>query len=172
MAGRNLGAKLVRRVDDWIDFPPQSPLCFGNGANHFLERDVAEDEEIEIAVPPQRAASSGTEDEGGLDAVAERSQCLAHHPGHAGGLLEEGPQLREVGSIGGDLEVDLPPVHPAMEETGARERVQLPLHGPLRRTALSHDLPQVEGLVRVREQEAEDTPARLAEQHLGGIEGL
>jgi len=71
MAGRNLGAKLVGRVDDGIDLPPQSPLCSGNGAYHFLERDVAEDEEIEIAVLPQRAAGSGTEDEGDLDALAE-----------------------------------------------------------------------------------------------------
>ena len=172
MAARDLGAKLLGRIDDGIDLPRQSALRVGNPAHHFLERNGAEDEEVEIALLAQRTARNRTEQEGSVDVACQRGERVPDHRRHPGGLLEQGLQLRKIGSVGSDLEVDLPPVHPAVEKARAGERVELALHRPLRGAALPDNLPQVEGLVGMAEEKAEHTPPGLPEQHLGGIERL
>src|SRR5262245_15538832 len=56
VAARDLRAKLVERIDDRIDLPPQSTLRVRNPVHHFLEWNGAEDEEVEIALLAQRTA--------------------------------------------------------------------------------------------------------------------
>jgi hypothetical protein len=162
----DLGAKLVRRIDRGIHVSPQPLLRRYQGGRDEVERNVSDDEEVDVAVTAQLPACGRAKDEGHSDLVSERRQRLAQHVDETCGLEKQGLELREDRGVAVRLEMNLSSLHRPAEQAGACERLEFLLHGSLGGAGLPDDLAKVERPLGMAEQQAEHPAASLAEKHV------
>jgi hypothetical protein len=137
----------------------------GHGARDFRERRVADDEQVNVTIGAELAASRGSEDEGDDDAISERRQRVAEQADGSGGLHEKRLQLREDRQLSVRLEIDLSPLKRPAKHAHPRQRCEFALHRPVGGARQPHDLAQIERLVRVAQQPSEYPKTSPTEQH-------
>lgn len=171
MPGARLRLELVRRIDRRIQVASQPLLRFGQRVGHILERDVPNDEQIDVAVSSQLPAGCRAEHEGDDYTVSDGRQRLPQDVGRTRGLEEERLELWKDRRLTVHLEVHLSPLDGAPDEPGAGEQVELPLDSTLPGPGTAHDLAQVIRLAGMPQQPAQHTSSGTAEQLGRGFAG-
>jgi hypothetical protein len=120
--------KLSRRVHGRIDVPPESRLRLRQRVHDILKRRVPDDEQVYVARRSEVAPSGRAEHEGNQNLLTQRRESLAKRAGQAGGLGEQALQLREDRRRAIGLEVHLPTLNGALQESGGRQLLKLALH--------------------------------------------
>ena len=162
----DLGTKLVRWIDRGIHVSPQPLLRRYQSGRDEVERNVSDDEQVDVAVLAQFPSCGRAKDEGHSDLISERRQRLAQHVDETCGLEKQGLELREDRGVAIRLEMNLSSLHRPAEQAGACERLELLLHGSLGGAGLPDDLAKVERPLGMAEQQAEHAAASLAEEHV------
>ncbi len=141
----------------------------GQGLRDLRRPHVPDHQEVGRAVRPGRGAR-GPQHDGVFDPGGQRGQRLTDGVAERDGLRDQALELGEDGRVLVGLVEDVPPLLVPLQEAGAQQRVQLARDGALGGPAPSDDVADVERLVRMSEEEAEHTPARLAEEDGAGVE--
>jgi hypothetical protein len=167
-----LPLKLGRRVHGRIDVPSEARLRLRYGVHDILKRRVPDHEQVNVARHAEFAASGRTEHECHQNLFTQRREPLAKRVGKAGGLGEQALQLREDRRLAISLEVHLPTLNRALQESGGRQLLELALHRADGRTRVPDDLTKIVRFVRVAEQPPEYTSAGAAEEQVRGVDVL
>lgn len=171
MFGPELRPEFVQRVDGWIDFPSQPLLSASQRRHDVLERRVTDDEHVDVAGGAEFTTGGGAEYKRHQHALAEGRQRLSKQIGQPRSLCEQALKLREDRRLAVRLKIDLLTLNGPEQQSGPRQLLQFPLRSAERGTRGADNLAEVEGLVGMAEQPAENPPARAAEQHCRGIGG-
>ena len=161
-----LVAELARSIDGWIYFPTKPSLGLTKRGDDLREGRVSDNNHVDIAVASQFVPRGGTEHERDTNLVDKWGQSLAKDVRQANGLRENRLQLREDRRLPIRPKVNMPPAHLALQEPGAGQQLQLALNRPVCGSRLPNDLPQIELLVRMPIEPAEDPLARLPKERL------
>ena len=86
MVVAQLLGKLGRRIYDGVDLATESNLSGPQRVHDILERDIADNHQIDVAATTQRSPRRRTENECCGYPFQERIQCGAKHLDRAGGL--------------------------------------------------------------------------------------
>lgn len=79
MTNAKLSSELDGGIDSGIHITPELPLRLGKGVCYGLKWEIANHEQVDIAVGPKLAASGRPEDEGNQHAVGHRPQGFSQH---------------------------------------------------------------------------------------------
>ncbi len=163
MAGVDLLPELSGRVDRRVDVAPQPRLRRRQGVGHVSERSVTHDEHVDVAIAAQVAACRRAEDECKADAVREWRQCLAQHVDEPGRLRQERLQLGVNRAFTVRLEVHLASLCGTSQDARLGEDPQLALNRSKSSAGLTHDLPEIEPLIGMAQEQRQDPAPCLAE---------
>jgi hypothetical protein len=169
MPRTKLGSEFRRRVNGWIDISSDPVLCCCQRAHNILKRCVPDDQQVDVTGGAEFTAGSGAEHESDLHAFTEWFEGLAEHVGEPGSLREQSLQLRKDRRLAIGLEIDLPALNRAEQQSGGSQLLQLALYGANGGSGVARDLAKIVRFVGVTEQPAEDTPPRTAEQQCGDV---
>lgn len=169
MAGPHLLPELVHRIDGRVHVAPKTILGVSEGRHYVGERRAADDREVDVARGPHRALRRRPVDERDLDRRRNRDQRLADQIDGADGLQEELLQLGKDRRRAIRLKIYLPAIHRPRHEAGARQQLQLALHGALSRAGQAHELAQIESLIRMPVQPCKHLAPRLSKEKRTGI---
>lgn len=169
MSGRELRSKLAGRVHDGIDLARDGGLHAGERRDDIAERHSTDDQKIHVARSSKSSARGGSVDGRERDSIRQRAEGPSDLVGEPGGLDEDALQLLEYRRSRVRLVKDLVPPDGAREDSRNRELFELLRYGPRRRAAHPDQLPDVEGLVGVREKPPEELAPGLPEQHRGRV---
>lgn len=97
MGGLHLPAELCRRIYDRRDLASQGPVRAGEGIHNLAQRDVADDQQINVAALLQLVPRRGSENGRRGNPRRERCERPAQHVHDAGRLRQERQKLREHG---------------------------------------------------------------------------
>ncbi|KAF0246973.1 MAG: hypothetical protein FD180_196 [Planctomycetota bacterium] len=167
----DLRLEFGRRVDRRIDLSSDDLLRLHECSDDVPESRVADHHEINVAFRTQAPPGRGTENEGGADPGGEACERRPQDVDDAGRLDEEGMHLRVDRRAFVRLEVDLPSLHRALQETCSRQRAEFALYGAERGAREPSDLPEVEGFVRVKQEPGKDAAPGQAEEGFGSTGG-
>ena len=159
-----LRPKLGRWIDGRIEVSAEPLLRFRQRLHDVREPSVADDQEIHIALRAELTARRGTEHEGDENPLAERGEPLTKQIDEPGGLRKQALQLGEDRRVPVGLEVHLPAIDGAQQQSGGRQLLQLPLHRANRSASVPCDLAKVVRLLRMAEQPREHAPAGAPEE--------
>jgi hypothetical protein len=108
-----------------------------------------------------------TVDQRNLDSVAEGRQRRLQNVGHPGRLNNQGLEFCEHGTFRIGLEVDLLTLDSAPNDSRCRQGLQFPLNGAVTASRHSHYLTEVEPLVRMAIQQAQNRSSVLGKEDFG-----
>lgn len=155
MPAENLRAELFGRVHRRIHLTTQDTLRVRQRAYHISQRDVADDDQVDVAVPAQLVARGGPEDECNLDSRPQGQQRVTDDVGDTTRLREKRLELAEDRGLRVSLKVHLATLHGSRDDAGSNQLIQFTLNGTYGKASLPGDLTQIEGLVRVAVQPSE-----------------
>ncbi len=161
--------KLGRRVHSWIDVSPKSPLRLPQRFYDIVKGRIPDNEKIDVALRAQFAACRGAEHKSDLNTVRQRKKCLSEYVGQAGRLGKQLPQFRKDRRISIRLEVHLPTVHGACQQSRGRQLFEFALYSAHRRACVANDLTKVVRLICVSEQPPEHASTGTAKEQRGCI---
>jgi hypothetical protein len=169
LAGSELGGELGGRIHVGVDLPPQRFLRRRHRADHFRERDVADDHDIEIAAGALVAARDRPVDECRANAPRQGFQRSAQHVGDARGLLEDVTQVFVDRASSVRLKLDQIANRLSQQDASVGQAIQFPEQGARGLSGHPRNLAHVQRDVRVQQEQREGVAAVGAEQQVGEI---
>lgn len=156
--------ELVHGIDGRVHFPRQLRLGRCKRAHDISEAGIADDAEIHIAALALGAAGDRTEDKREVDLSLQGAKRLAHHVHQAGRFGHDGLQFLEYRAIAVGLEEHLTAMLTALKNTSLGKTPKLALDRSLPQPGQPNDLPKVEGLVGLPQEQGQHGLPGLAEQ--------
>jgi hypothetical protein len=138
--------ELPKWVDRWIHFAAETLLGGGDHVDHFVERDIADDHEIDIARRAILATCHRSIDEGEPDLRAKGGKCLAQDICQPSGFQHDAAQIGKDRTVRVRLKEDVRTAHRSPDDTHLDQRFELPLHGAEADVGPTDNLAKVEGL--------------------------
>lgn len=169
MLRAELGDELVRRVHGGIDVSPEPRLRWSQRFDDIVKGRIPNDEKIDIALGAELAARRGAEHKRDLNTACQRQECLAKHIGQASRLGKQISQLGKDRRSPIRLEVHLPTVQRARQQSRSRQLFELALCGAHRRAGVPDDLPKVVRLIGMSEQPAKHASTGTAKEQGGRV---
>lgn len=164
-----LGDELVRRVHGGVDVSPEPGLRWSQRFDDILEGRIPDDEKIDIALRPELAACRGAKHKRDANTTCQRKQCFSKYVGQAGRLGKQLSQFRKNRRISIRLEVHLPAVHSARQQSRGRQLFELALYSAHRRPCAANDLAKVVRLVGMSQQPPKHTSTGTSKEQRGCV---
>lgn len=164
MPAGQLRLELVNRVDGGINLAGQDFLGRLQRGDHLCKCGVAHDHHINVALRTLADLGKRTIDKSHANAPLDRTKRRAQDLGDAAGLDHQTFHLSEYRAFGIRLIVDLVAADAAGENSGASKPVHLAVDRAEARPHSARQLPKIESLVGMREQQPEYGAARAPEQ--------
>lgn len=140
------------RIDRRIDLPAERFLGVLQTDNDVRKRQVADDQKIDIASRLFVPSGDRAIDKGKLNILGYRSQSAANRISDPDGLCDQALYLRKYGRVGIGLEIHLPAVRSAPDNSGLSKKFEFPLHRPQAISAGPDNLPEIERFICMAEQ--------------------
>jgi hypothetical protein len=165
LASCEFTTKFPGSIDRRIHLSSEVPLRFREGRKNLVHRNpLSDDHDVHIAACGFVAGYHRAIEEGELDPASQSRQAVPQNLSDTKALPDESSQFLEHRTLAARLKVGLPAFHCAGENPGGGELFQLSLHRPRPKAAQTDDLPLVETLVGVAEQQAQHSLPGGAEE--------
>lgn len=164
-----LRTELFGRVDDGIDLAAEGRLCSGQRRDDLAKGRCSDHEQVHVAGRSKPAARGRSVDEGDGYSIRQREKGSSHLIDESRGLREDALQLFEDRRRGVGLVEDLISSDRAPKNPRGGELLELSRNGPDRGAADPDQLPDVEGLIGMREEPAQHLPSGLSEERGGRV---
>jgi len=105
--GGELGFKLVRRIDRWVDVPAELFLGRRDSLHDIQEWRVSNYAKVDVACRTELVTCCRSEHEGDLDPVAQRRKCVAQDVDESRSFRKQSTQFWENRCFAIGLEVNL-----------------------------------------------------------------
>jgi len=168
MPGAAFGAEFGGRIHRGIYFAAQNFFRRGQGGYYGLETRLAHHHEVHIALRTLAPLGEGTINEGRTNLFAQGLEGGVQYIAHSRSFGQQTFQLFEDRTILLRLEINLPSLDGAPENSGSGEAAQLSLRSSQSETRQTGGLPQVVGLPWACEEQSQDAAAGEAEEGRSG----
>jgi hypothetical protein len=156
LAFGNSTIELAAAINGRIDFAPQQPLRVGKGRYDIIQGDgPPHHHDVNVACGRLSPGGHRPVNEREFDLPRQGAETFPQDFGDAEGLANESAEFLENGAPDVGLIVRLPPLHASREDSGACEPSQIALHGSRTQSDHADDLPLIEALPGVAEEQTQ-----------------
>ena len=161
--------KVYDRIPPWsirrgVHLASEFTLPVAHRGNYVHERNISNHHKIYVAVGGFGSSRHGTKDEGDFNAAPQFGKCVRQDLGETEGLSNKPAELVEDLAMLVSLEVRLPTFEHASENAGAGQLFKLSLDGAGARIHGLDDLPLIESLIGMPEEQSENGSPRCPEE--------
>jgi hypothetical protein len=143
-------------VDGGVHLSSEFTLCIAHSGNHVHERHLSYHHKIYVAGGSFGSGRHGTKDEGGRNTAPQLDKRILQNLGDPEGLSNKPSELVEDLAAPVCLEVRLAAFECAIENAGAGQLLKLSLDGAGAKAHDLDDLPLIESLTRMAEEQSKN----------------
>ena len=165
MAGSQLPAELIGRIDDRIDLSAEFLLSLADCRHNVCKAYRTDHQDVNVAFPTFSSPRNRAEHDRHVNLAGQWTQSHCQYPACADRFCDQVSQFVEDRALPVGLVINLMPSYASRQNARPTKQMQLLLDGSQPRTSCSSKLTHIHRLIRVAEQFGQHATPGLPEQH-------